>query len=331
MNSTGSLRGDDFYNRLLLYFQSELNVKNGYLHYLKKGKWLLAYNTEKWFVKEYRKESHFLSQFMLNNNLSKDGFPFNVNFHPIHYRKKLCFEGKYYGLYYWVDSSSLDYRLYDDRHKALKVLSAFHKYTNQYVYHLQPYIPTFNLLEKWRKRQKEFLKNAPYFRLFIPESMLATFLYWGNYSLQKLAEMEELWVKKDVCVVHGDVAHHNFIKNKENDCYLIDFDLIAIAPKIVDDLQLSNRFLHAINWDSQALWAHDLLYKYKSNLPFLYGLFYPTGIYREWNRFRRLDIQTQLATWPFLQQMTFKKHHNRIIFLQKTGELIQELEKKSIK
>ncbi|WP_335869222.1 phosphotransferase [Bacillus sp. 2205SS5-2] len=328
MISKGNWQGDDFDNRLLLFIKKELGTQDVTISKLKNGKWLMEIDENKWFVKEYRSEEHLLTQLLLTNKLDEDEFPFVVKFHPLHFEKTLLFEGNYFALYHWLESTPFYYHQYKDREKALEVLSVFHENTSSYIDELHTYLPSYDLLGKWIRRQREFTENLPFFSLFIPEHMLSSFTYWGTYSLQNLEESKRQWENRQECIVHGDVAHHNFIKSKEENCYLIDFDLIATAPKMVDDLQLSNRFLQAMEWKVESLWQHKSLTSYQTDLPFLYGLIYPTDVYREWNRFRKASHENQRRVWPYLYRMTFQYYHNRMRGVQIIEEMIRTLEEK---
>src|SRR5690606_29882704 len=108
---------------------------------------------------------------------------------------------------------------------------------------------------------------------------------WGVYALTKLAEEKRLETMEQTAIVervwmHGDVAHHNFLRTDNQRVVLIDFDLVAIGPKEYDELQLSQRILCCNGWNFDALLQTiSTIQLLADQRWYLYGLIFPNDIY----------------------------------------------------
>lgn len=115
---------------------------------------------------------------------------------------------------------------------------------------------------------------------------------WGLYALRKLSEEPLEKMEKQAVLdwqwIHGDVAHHNFIRTKENNIVIIDFDLVSLGPKEYDYLQLAQRMLCSNHWNVEELLRNIPTMQLLSEQHwFIYGLIFPNDIFREWNYFFR--------------------------------------------
>jgi hypothetical protein len=307
--------GDDFDNRLLSFLKKKLGDPSATLKRLKEGKWLLTTHNKKWFVKLYSNSKKFYIQKHLVDELLKKNFQHVLPFHPIHTKKELLFEGKPVGITYWLDTKeTFTYVNQCDRQDALAVLKSFHKQTQHLKGKWTNEIPPNKWVEKWEERLYMFQVNIPFLQSFIQPFYLYTYLQWGKWSLEQLKKIE--LPLDEICILHGDVAHHNFLRAESGKVYIIDFDLITIAPPMIDDLQFSNRILPYINWSLQKLWFHEPLNSYKRDNLFIVGLMYPSDIFREWNRFAREGKLYKQKVWSYLYSLTVKQFSQRMTYMQ---------------
>ena len=114
-------------------------------------------------------------------------------------------------------------------------------------------MPTFHLIEKWEERFTLFKRNLPLISLFLEKEIIAELFTWAEWSLSGLRKEKDILEKWQKVILHGDVAHHNFMKTSKGELYLIDFDLISIGPEIADYLQYANRILPFLNWSLSEL------------------------------------------------------------------------------
>lgn len=169
----------------------------------------------------------------------------------------------------------------------MKILEDFHGTTRNFYEEIS--VKHFKQLEKWQERFKDFKSNRHIIKKYVSSNVLQSWINWGEFSLKGLEKYERHLYKEKNCIVHGDVAHHNFFYKNDGVLYLIDFDLISKAPPIIDYLQYCNRIMPDIR-NIQELWSYKQLAKYKNNSAFLYALTFPTDVFREWNRIIREDL-----------------------------------------
>lgn len=104
---------------------------------------------------------------------------------------------------------------------------------------------------------------------------------------------------------------------------LIDFDLMASAPRCIDYLQYANRISNHLEDAATMLWQIPQLKKYQSDPAFLYALTYPTDIFREWNRQNKSSSQLH-SVW----KMTVEDFSERMEMNEKLKEKISSLNRK---
>ena len=107
------------------------------------------------------------------------------------------------------------------------------------------------------------------------------------------------------CIIHGDVAHHNFIRGKDEALYLIDFDLIGIAPSYLDLLQYSNRILPFTQLVLPLPYlVTNKFQPHEYEKFFLTALVFPTDIFREWNHHVQSGAVWKNKKKAFLEKIT---------------------------
>ncbi len=87
--------------------------------------------------------------------------------------------------------------------------------------------------------------------------------------MEQLEGEHHYFLDQPHCIIHGDVAHHNFIRGKDEALSLIDFDLIGIAPSYLDLLQYCNRILPSLNWSAPALFSYKQIQPFEYEKSFL--------------------------------------------------------------
>jgi hypothetical protein len=314
-------RGDDYTYRLLSFLKHKLHDYSASLTKLKEGKWVLYSNGMKWFVKKFPSQNRFIMQETLIKTLLQKNFPHVLPFHPIHQREILIFEGHPIGLTMWLETSEpINYSNTQDRMDVLSVLKRFHAFTGKIQGKWLEELPKYKWMKKWKKRLSLFENNLPLLQPFIQPYYLYTYLQWGKRAVEQLEKLDHS--EMPFCITHGDVAHHNFLRGKNNNVYLIDFDLIALSSPLMDDLQFCNRILPFIDWSLNDLKQLGAYQKYHNQLAFYMGLLYPTDVFRELNRFIREDYQYKQRAWNYLIDLTIHQFPQRMQFSQ---ELHQEV------
>ncbi|MDQ7863228.1 phosphotransferase [Peribacillus frigoritolerans] len=90
----------------------------------------------------------------------------------------------------------------------------------------------------------------------------------GEWSLEGFDKYQSLWDKEKKVIIHGDCAHHNFLRRADGTLTLIDFDLMANAPRCIDYLQYANRISQHLEDAANELWEMPQLQRYQSDLAF---------------------------------------------------------------
>lgn len=158
--------------------------------------------------------------------------------------------------------------------------------------------------------------------------MIDEMLKWADWSLKGLDEQLCTIENEKKVILHGDVAHHNFIRNPSGTLCLIDFDLISIGYRSADYLQYANRILPYLNWSLDELEKINVFKPYLLKKGFLYGLAYPTDIFREWNRLIRERQYHDPTMVRQLLDLTVEQFVERQKFVR---DLKEQLDEKGIK
>ena len=118
-----------------------------------------------------------------------------------------------------------------------------------------------------------------------------------------------------ICVLHGDVAHHNFLRDSKGILHLIDFDLISIGPPSLDYLQYANRILPSLDWSFERLAQFSVYEKLVGEKAFLYALAFPADIFREWNRLIREGSYRDQNKYNQVMDLTIGQFYSRKKFI----------------
>lgn len=319
---------DGFDSRLLLFLKKEARLSSVQMNLIKQGVWKLKSSDQRWIVKEFPSSQRFESQSELISKLFAKGFFHTYRFHQLHGHGPLIFENRIFALLEYIEHDHI--RIFNYEHKknrmdALAVLQKFHRTTSEFTDPLQHQIPSFDQLLKWENRLNEYkqrienIKSDPIF------TFLQYYMELGEWTLRKLRRNPDYFLDRPHCIIHGDLAHHNFIRGKNGKLHLIDFDLISRAPAHIDLLQFCNRILPNIGWSYDQLFSHRELYLLQRDKPFLEALVFPTDIFREWNYFLKGNADQQKRNWSYINKLTKAQLQDRIKFNKSVMRKIDNL------
>ncbi|MGE6259546.1 phosphotransferase [Heyndrickxia sporothermodurans] len=316
--------GDEFENRLLLYLSSFTGERFLHLKKVKDGVWICYTDKKAWVLKIFSSNKHIENQIKLTDELFQHGFSSTYKFHPKHLEKNCFFENNTYGLIEYIEKGKqFTYKTYSERRTAIHLLDNFHETTSNFVGSFKSTLKEFNQLRKWEIRFNEFITNIPLLKKFIQPYYLDVYLEWAKCSLQYMKKNEAYFYNKPTCIIHGDVAHHNFLLNKRNELFLIDFDLITLGTPKLDYLQFANRILPYLSWSIDQLFEHSFMTEYSMDKPFLFALIYPSDIFREWNRFIKTKKgKPKASLLKHLEDLTYIQFSQRNKFI---NEIIRSI------
>lgn len=318
--------GDDvFNNRLLSILNKSVPFTVLEVKQLRNNVYFIETDRRPYILKGYSSLQRLRLQEVFTATLKKHGFLQTYSFLRFS-ENPISLNHKYWG---WIEylephRETFTYQSENNRIAGLELLHSYHFTTKKFVKSFEQTIPTFNLLEKWSERSRQFLKNQHIIANYLPDFMLKDLLDWGNISLTGLKlENQEFGDDSTPVILHGDVAHHNFLKSKSGKLNIIDFDLIAIGHESADLLQYANRILPYLNWSLQNLTQYSRFQHYLQHRAFLFALMYPTDIFREWNRIiKNRAYQRPKKLIPVID-LTTKQFHLRQQFVKELKNVVK--------
>jgi hypothetical protein len=326
IKTPGSLKGDDDYlNRLLSYFQSQFYEKIIQLVPIRKSVFLLRTENHTYILKGYHSDNRLKIQEAFTATLRKEGFLKTYLFLTNPMKEPLFFEGTYYGCIEYIPphKDAFSFQTQRNRQEGLDLVKQFHKTTASVESRYRTLLPNGQLIEKWSERLRVFSGNLPYITYFLDEYMISELMTWANWSLAGMIKKRRFFQKEPNVILHGDVAHHNFLRDRNGQLNLIDFDLISIGPPSFDYLQYSNRILPNIEWSLGKLGSLKPLGKYLDEEAFLYALAFPADIFREWNRLIREKAYTDQAKIRQVMDLTVNQFDLRKKFFSQLQEKVK--------
>ncbi|MBA4537179.1 phosphotransferase [Bacillus aquiflavi] len=323
MNTIVNNRGDDkTMNRLLSFLKEDIQVEN--VTKIRKNVYFLTISTGEYILKGFKSKRQLKLQDDFTQSLKEAGFSHSYSFIPL-FKEPLFVNQLYFGCLEYIKPSAVPFHYKDekDRKNGLETIIKFHYATKQLVEKFEERLPSFNLLIKWKERYSQFLLNIQHLKYFIQEDFLYELVRWGDWAINELSKEEIIFPNEQKVILHGDVAHHNFIRDINKELYLIDFDLISVGFPFTDLLQYANRILPFIKWSAFELMAFDQLKKYMKEKAFLYALIFPTDIYREWNRMLKEKTYYDPAKIRHLLQLTIGQFYLRQRFINEIKNMLK--------
>lgn len=310
--------GDDYQNRLLLYLREQIPFIIEDILRIRNHVFLIKTDHLPFILKGFPTYHRLKLQESFTESLKKEGFHNTYHFLSIEMDPPLLFEQKYYGCLEYIEPAkeSFSYHQEENRHRGLKVLKDYHQTTRKLVRRYKTLIPDFDLKNKWQERYRTFVQNLPIIRFFIKKEFVRQILAWAHWSLNGLEREKSFFHQGETVILHGDVAHHNFIFTEQHQLTLIDFDLIAIGKNWIDYLQYANRIFPFLEWNLQELWRYEEMKEYQNVKGFLYALAFPTDIMREWNRVIKEKSYNHPRKIRPIMELTMEQFHLRKQFFK---------------
>ncbi|WP_173916021.1 aminoglycoside phosphotransferase family protein [Halobacillus sp. Marseille-Q1614] len=292
--------GDSYTDRLFnwLDYSKDFSIKR-YIE-IKPKIYKVRAGDEDYLLKGYHR-SRVLKQQLNFFRCWKEGYRLAAL--PVHFpngERSISKHGCEWGLFKWVNGKHADFTSQNDRVKAYECLRQFHRTSKGIEVESIPRDP---LYLKWKRRLAQFRETRPIFKeakkLRLYEELAAlTSAYLESFSEYPWGEIEEkAWESRQW--LHGDVAHHNFIIDKNGLAKLIDFDLLHRGPELYDDIQLAHRFLPHLEDNRSRFFLTFRHVNYQKI--WLHGVLIPADLLREWlyvynrDRYDEKNIYTHLV------------------------------------
>jgi hypothetical protein len=311
--------GDDSYlNRLFSYFRAQFAEEIISIVPIRKWVFLVETIKDTYVVKGYSSNRKLKLQEAFTMTLRNEGFLKTYQFITPKVNEPLYFEGTYFGCTRYIHPHRTAFSFYSEknRQEGLDLLMKFHQVTAKFEARYRTIMPKAELIEKWQERLRLFSNGQQVLTYFVPRPFLKEMVSWADWSLNGMERNRIILEKEPYVILHGDVAHHNFLRDEKGHLYLIDFDLISIGPASYDYLQYANRILPFIDWSFEKLINHFPYKRLVQDKAFLYALAYPADIFREWNRLIRENSYTDQNKVNPVLDLTMGQFHERKKFVE---------------
>ncbi|SFC53745.1 Phosphotransferase enzyme family protein [Bacillus sp. OV322] len=300
-----------FYTRLLSYLKENGILLESLKHIRSHVFILKCHNAEPMILKRFDSAGDWENQKLLTSLLKERGFYKTYDIYDI---PPFYYEYGVFGCIQYLEPASRPFHFSDsrDRSEGLSLLDEFHAISSQLPREFSVRIHRFRQIDKWQERLQAFRQNFQNVSRYVSDSILKSWLSWGEWALQGMRDHQYDLCAEENVIIHGDCAHHNFLRSKEGELFLIDFDLISSAPAMMDDLQYCNRILSYLENPAEELWTYPEINRYKNNTAFLYALTYPADVFREWNRLIRENQLGNGAQLHHIWKLTVEEYPKRM-------------------
>ncbi|OQM44809.1 hypothetical protein B6A27_12190 [Anoxybacillus sp. UARK-01] len=277
--------GDGESHRLFLLLQAEYGLCVEEAAAIKPHVQIIDTNKGKWIVKKYRTFFEASRQQMFIHLLKQAGFQAAPSITGVAVSENACWTLQEY----IPHSNPFVFTSEKDRNEGLCLLYEYHIFSQRLLQ--QPFfatmLPYYQLCERWKQRYLSFLHDLPVWQQIMRHEELTFILQCAQYSLEKIPLFIPSLLAEPMTIIHGDVASHNFLRAENGSAYLIDYDLIAVAPSGIDYLQYANRILPYMQWSFALLKKCPILEDFLEKPWFLMALIFPSDIFRECRSFMK--------------------------------------------
>lgn len=272
----------------------------------------------KWMVKKIDRPEHLTWWSSIDRELRMRGFLSMPSFYT---------DYTHYVLTPWIHGQIGSYRDLDQAVTMIKRLARFHQVgTGLQTPPKQKQEAAFLLYDRIYSRLKQF------YRLMgradqIPgkvgrflREMGPLFYQDGYFAWKQLLQfpicLHTDWSRQKHCLAHRDLAGHNWLIDKRNQIWLIDFDTADYDSQLGDLWQMVTRILSEQNWSTQAYLR--LLESYESIRPLnelekrmlTTLLAFPNEFFREAiGLCMRKPGYHYRSTFPYLQRIAKNRQH----------------------
>ncbi|MEH7106173.1 MULTISPECIES: phosphotransferase [Bacillaceae] len=317
-------RDDAYFDRLFSYFKSQF-IDITKIKPLHGNVFLLKTTSKTYVIKGYQSNKKLKLQEAFTATLKKEGFSKTYQFLSPPMGEDLFFEGIYFGCIEYIPSNktAFSFHTQKNRQDGLDIIEQFHQITEKCTSRYRTLLSEADLLGKWKERLQIFANNLPFLRYFISEPFISEWISWAQWSLNQFEKIPDSFANNPPVILHGDVAHHNFLRHRKGDLYLIDFDLVSIGPAEFDYLQYANRILPYLDWSLDKLFYYPQFKKHREDRSFMVALAYPADIFREWNRLIREKTYSDQIKLKQVIDLSVGQFYSRKKFFEKVLDQIE--------
>ena len=277
---------------------------DGKLEKIKENVWKLEKDGNRFSVKRYHSNSTAMKVQRVHEALHSVSFPHIVD--VVSQENQLTF------IQPWLDGAkAVNFKKRADRTDSLAALHALHETKAQLDWHASPYLHPYPLIAKWEDRIGRFREIGGECEAYIGKGRVDEILF---YALNAISAVKKTYKDNlDGTLLHGDVVHHNILRDRDGVIRFIDFDLARTGPAGTEIALWIHRVFPQIGYDIDFLFDEQpslrrLDYASKTMLLF------PNEMLREWLHFFTLSpsgrerqakqlipfTESALSHWPKL-------------------------------
>ena len=279
-------------------------TKDGKLKKIKDNVWKLEKDGAYFSVKRYQSFSTAVKVRHIHNVLESVLFPHVV---PV-----ITTEDNLTFIQPWLNGvRTVNFKKRADRTDSLAALHELHKTKSQIDWSTSVFLHPYPLVEKWEERIIRFRKISNDCAVYIGNDHVDEILF---YAINALTIVKKTYVDNlNGTLLHGDVVHHNILRDQDGIIRFIDFDLASTGPPGTEIALWIHRVLPQIEYDIEFLLNEQpSLRKLDKSSKSL--LLFPNELLREWLHFFTLSeksrekqvkklipfTQSALSHWPQL-------------------------------
>lgn len=186
-----------------------------------------------------------------------------------------------------VNTVFVQYASSRDRTDSLRALQALHETKERIDWSEQSIIPSFHIQQKWTHRLERFIRAKQQLEPFLPESSIEHIIFMAKQGLENIAISNDRET-----LLHGDVVHHNILRDRHDQIRFIDFDLAVVGNPVIEIALWIHRVLPQMDYDLEKLITEQP--GLQQNERELFSLLlYPNELLREWLHFLTLSQNKQ--------------------------------------
>ena len=279
-------------------------TKDGKLKKIKDNVWKIEKDGNRFSVKRYYSSSTAVKVKHIHDVLESVSFPHIVPVVPTEDSLTL--------IQPWLDGvRTINFKKRADRMDSLAALHELHETKNQVDWAASVFLHPYPLIEKWEERINRFRKISESCATYIGSSSVDEILF---YAVNALTIVKKTYRDHlDGTLLHGDVVHHNILRDQDGIVRFIDFDLASTGPAGTEIALWIHRVLPQIEYDIEFLLNEQpSLQKLDDSSKSL--LLFPNELLREWLHFFTLSpmgrekqvknlipfTESALSHWPKL-------------------------------
>ncbi len=187
----------------------------------------------------------------------------------------------------WIGGArSVNFKKRSDRTDSLAALEALHQTSQKIDWHASTFLHSYPLLEKWEERIRRFHTIKGLCEAYIGKGQVDEILYYALNGISVVKKNCHDWMNETL--LHGDIVHHNLLRDREGYIRFIDFDLACRGPSGIEIALWIHRVLPNIGYDLNFLMEEQPSLK-KMDVASRMMLLFPNELLREWLHFFTLS------------------------------------------